>query len=180
MLAYVATGPRAGLVRHIGWLAVPQALRYRLFKSGKMPPLLRDEASSGSPLVAEEGISVKESARDLRLPRRRIGVGSRLLVGSLVILPGRLLAAIGERVFLDSDLRPAGDANATLGVAADGVRVSFDVPSIEPRAGGSVEVHFRLDIEPATLAALPTAPLPVVLTEAYAALLASWGGSYPS
>ena len=143
-----------------------------------MPQLLRDVAASGSPLVAEEGISVKESARDLRLPRRRIGVGSRLLVGSLVILPGRLLAAIGDRTFLDTDLRPTDNANATVALAADGVRISFDVADIEDRGSGSVEVHFRLAIEPTTLASLPTATCPVGLTDAYAALLASWGGSY--
>ncbi len=157
-----------------------QALRYRLFKSGKMPQLLHDAAASGSPLVAEEGISVKESAKNLRLPKRRIGVGSRLLVGSLVILPGRLLAAIGDRTFLDTDLRPADNANATLAIAADGVRISFDVADVESRASGSVEVHFRQDIDAASLASLPSAACPVALTDGYAALLASWGGSYPA
>src|SRR5947209_14900219 len=103
-----------------------------------MPQLLRDAAASAAPLVVEEGISVKESARGLHLPRRRIGVGSRLLVGSLVILPGRLLAAVGEGPFLDTDLRPAANANATLALAADGVRISFEVSDIEPRASGSV------------------------------------------
>ena len=143
-----------------------------------MPQPLRNEAASASALVAEEGISVKESARGLRLPRRRIGVGSRLLVGSLVILPGRLLAAIGERPFLDTDLRAAENANASLALAADGVRISFDVADIEARASGSVEVHFKLAIEPTTLASLPGAACPVALTDAYAALLASWGGNY--
>jgi hypothetical protein len=157
---------------------VSKALRYRLFGSGKMPQLLRDAAASASALVAEDGISVKESCRGLRLPRRRIGVGSRLLVGSLVILPGRLLAAIGERPFLDTDLRAAENANASLALAADGVRISFDVADIEARASGSVELHFKLAIEPTTLASLPAAACPVALTDAYAALLASWGGNY--
>jgi hypothetical protein len=157
---------------------VSKALRYRLFGSGKMPQLLRDAAESASPLVAEEGISVKESARGLRLPRVRIGVGSRLIVGSLVILPGRLLAAIGDRTFLDTDMRPAENANASLALAADGVRISFEVPDIEARGSGSVEIHFRLAIEPTTLASLPTAAFPVALMDAYAALLASWGGNY--
>ena len=143
-----------------------------------MPQLLRDVATSAAPLVAEEGISVKESAKGLRLPRARIGVGSRLLVGSLVILPGRLLAAIGDNTFLDTDLRPAENANANLEVAADGVRISFDVADIESRASGSVAIHFRLAIESTTLASLPTAACPVALTDAYAALLASWGGNY--
>ena len=143
-----------------------------------MPQLLRDVAASACALVAEEGISVKESAKGLRLPRRRIGVGSRLLVGSLVILPGRLLAAIGERPFLDTDLRAAENANASLALAADGVRISFDVADIEARASGSVELHFKLAIEPTTLASLPAAACPVALTDAYAALLASWGGNY--
>jgi hypothetical protein len=157
---------------------VSKALRYRLFGSGKMPQLLRDAAASASALVAEEGISVKESARGLRLPRRRIGVGSRLLVGSLVILPGRLLAAIGERPFLDTDLRAAENANASLALAADGVRISFDVADIEARASGSVELHFKLAIEPTILASLPAAACPVALADAYPALLASWGGNY--
>ena len=143
-----------------------------------MPQPLRDAAASASPLVAEEGISVKESARSLHLPRVRIGVGSRLFVGSLVILPGRLLAAIGDRTFLDTDLRPADNANASLALAADGVRISFEVPDIEPRASGSVELHFKLAIEPTTLASLPAAACRVALTDAYAALLASWGGNY--
>ncbi len=143
-----------------------------------MPQLLSDAAASTSALVVEEGISVKESARGLRLPRRRIGVGSRLLVGSLVILPGRLLAAICERPFLDTDLRPALNANASLAFAADGVRISFDVADIEARATGSVELHFKLAIEPTTLASLPAAACPIALTDAYASLLASWGGNY--
>jgi hypothetical protein len=157
---------------------VSKALRYRLFGSGKMPQLMRDVSASATPLVAEEGISVKESARSLRLPRTRIGVGSRLLVGSLVILPGRVLAAIGDRTFLDTDLRPAENPNASLALAADGVRISFDVADIEARASGSVELHFKLAIEAAALASLPAAACPVALTDAYAALLASWGGNY--
>jgi hypothetical protein len=155
-----------------------KALRYRLFGTGKMPQLLRDASADAAPLVAEEGISVKESVRSLRLPRARVGVGSRLLVGSLLVLPGRVLAAIGDRTFLDTDLRPAENANASLALAADGVRISFDVADIEHRASGSVEVHFRLTIESTALAALPTAACPVALTDAYAALLASWGGNY--
>jgi hypothetical protein len=157
---------------------VSKALRYRLFGSGKMPQVLRDAAASASALVAEEGISVKESARGLRLPRRRIGVGSRLLVGSLVILPGRLLAAIGDRPFLDTNLPAAENANASLALATDGVRISFEVADIEARGSGSVELHFRLAIGPTTLASLPAAACPVALTDAYAALLASWGGNY--
>jgi hypothetical protein len=143
-----------------------------------MPQLLRDAAASGAPLVAEEGVPVKESARGLRLPRVRIGVGSRLLVGSLVILPGRLLAAIGDRAFLDTNLRPAENANASLTLATDGVRISFEVADIEARASGFIELHYKLAIEPTTLASLPAAACPVGLTDAYAALLASWGGSY--
>ena len=85
-----------------------------------MPQLLRDAVASGAPLLAEEGISVKESAKGLRLPRARIGVGSRLLVGSLVVLPERLLAAIGDSAFLDTYLRPAENGNAHLGFAAVG------------------------------------------------------------
>lgn len=143
-----------------------------------MPQLLSDAAGSGSALVTEEGISVKESARSLHLPRRRMGVGSRLLVGSLVILPGRLLAAIGDRPFLDTDLRPAQNPNASLALAADGVRISFEVSDIAPRASGSVELHYKLALEPTVLASLPATASPVELTDAYAALLASWGGNY--
>ncbi len=148
------------------------ALRYRLFRAGKMPAELR-QAAAGSTVLAAEGISVKESVRGLRLPGARVSTGSSLRVGSLVVAPGRLLAAIGSRKILDTGHQDASAPRATLACAADGLRLKLDIADIVDGGAGSLEVHYRLALDAPALGALPPTGTGVALTDAEA-LLTPW------
>ena len=99
--------------------------------------------------------------------------GSSLRVGSLVIAPGRLLAAIGSRKFLDTSHEDASAPHATLECAADGVRLKLDIGDIVDGGAGALEVHLRLALDAAALAALPATGTGVALTDAEV-LLTPW------
>ncbi len=148
------------------------ALRYRLFRAGKMPAELR-QATAGSTVLSAEGISVKESVRGLRLPGTRVGTGSSLRVGSLVVAPGVLLAAIGSRKVLDTGDQATSGPRATLECAADGLRLKLDIADIVDGGVGALEVHYRVALDAAALAALPATGTGVALTDAEA-LLTPW------
>lgn len=153
------------------------ALRYRLFGAGKMPPALR-EASGGGVLVGAEGISVKETVTALRMPRASVAHGAKLLVGSVVVRPDRVLTAIGDRVVVDSALHDADRPTARLSLAEDGVRIGFDVADVLEGGAGTVEVHYRVGISAASLAGLPALACAVELLEAVPALLQGWKGTH--
>ena len=153
------------------------ALRYRLFGIGKMPPLLKQAAAGSDVLVAAEGVSVRETVEALKMPRASVGHGSKLIVGSVVVLPDRLLAAVGQHVILDTGFKPVDGADQTLAVAPDGLRISFDVAAVLEHGSGSAEVHYRLPLEETVLARLPVTTCPVSLCNAQPALLKGWQGS---
>ena len=120
-----------------------------------------------------EGISVKESVRGLRLPGARVSTGSSLRVGSLVVAPGLLLAAIGSRTILDIGHQDASAPHATLECAADGLRLKLDIADIVDGGVGSLEVHYRVALDAAALGALPAAGTRIALTDAET-LLTPW------
>ncbi len=148
------------------------ALRYRLFRAGKLPAELR-QAAAGSTVLAAEGISVKESVRGPRLPGARVSTGSSLRVGSLVVAPGRLLAAIGSRKILDTGQQDASAPRAMLECAADGLRLKLDIADIVDGGAGSLEVHYRLVLDAPALGALSATGTAVALTGPEA-LLTPW------
>lgn len=156
---------------------VTKALRYRLFGAGKMPEALRVVASGPDVLIAAEGVSVKETVRELRMPQAKLSQGTRLMVGSLVVLPGRLLAAMGSRSIADTDFGQPHHPNATLAIASDGVRITLEVADVLPGGSGSVEVHYRLSLDDAVIARLPAPSCPVALSNAVPALLQPWQGT---
>jgi hypothetical protein len=155
-----------------------KALRYRLFGMGKMPAALKEAAAVPGVLLAEEGVSVTQSVHTLRMPRASVSTGTKLLIGSIVLHPGRALAALGSYPILDSDLRPAATPNATLAIAADGVRISLDVGYTVPDASGTVTVHYKLELAQVILNQLSATGCPVVLTNVMPALLKGWKGTW--
>src|ERR1700730_14020359 len=135
-----------------------------------MPAELR-QATAGSTVLAAEGISVKESVRGLRLPRARVSTGSSLRVGSLVVAPGRRLAAIGSRKILDTGHQDASAPRATLECGADGLRLKLDIADIVDGGVGSLEVHYRLALDAAAPCPLAATGIGVALTDAEALLI---------
>ncbi len=148
-----------------------KALRYRLFKVGRMPETLK-QASPGA-IVAEEGIPVRANSRSVRLPGLRTGRGVNLLTpGSLVIHSDRVLAAVGKNVIVDSPVPAAGGEGQTLNAAADGIRIAIDIKSVFAPGAGSVELRFGLPLEPAVLASVPTGP--IELSDVVPVLIRNW------
>src|SRR5262249_21384313 len=127
-----------------------RALRYRLFGMGKMPDALRAAAGGAGVLVAAEGLPVYNRVWSLRMPEARVGSGFRTASGSVVMLPGRLLASIGKYVILDTEF-PADGGRQELALAEDGLRISFDVSTVLRTGSGSVEIHYKLPLDQSVL-----------------------------
>jgi hypothetical protein len=157
---------------------VGRALRYRLFGTGKMPPALAQAAADSRVLLAVEGVSVKQSVSSLRMRRASVSQGSKLLVGSLVLLSDRVLASVGDDQIVDAELRGEAKGGSTLTLAHDGVRMSIDVASLVDGASGSMELHYRLDLDATVLEALAARAASVELAEAAPALLRGWAGTW--
>jgi len=155
---------------------VRKALRYRLFGMGKMPDAMKAAAGSSEMLLADEGLPVHNHVSSLQMPGAKVSGGVRTASGALVILPGRLLASIGNYVIVDTRLD--GGGMQELALAEDGVRIRFDVATVLSGGSGSVEVRYKLPIDASVLAALPTLTCPVALSHAAEALLNPWRGSY--
>jgi hypothetical protein len=126
-----------------------------------MPETLKEAAGQPGVLHADEGISIKESVRNLRVPGRRVNRGTRLMVGSVVIFPDRVLAAVGAYPVLNGGFDGPGEMNATLTFGPDGVHAAFEVAEVVPGGAGSVKVHFRTELTAAAIASLPSAPVRV-------------------
>jgi hypothetical protein len=156
---------------------VRKALRYRLFGLGKMPESLKNAAADQDAVLAAEGLPVSNRVASLRIPGATVGTGVRSAAGSIVILPGRLLASIGTHVILDTALPPGG-GQQELAVSSDGVRITFDVASVLRGGSGSVEVHYKLPLGEPVLSQLAAARGPVSLVHAVPALLNPWLGSH--
>jgi hypothetical protein len=154
-----------------------KALRYRLFRMGKMPESLAAAASGADVLLASEGLPVHNRVKSLRIPGAKVGTGFRTASGAIVILPGRLLASIGRYEIADTHLG-ADTGQQTLELTSDGVWIRFDVASVRADGSGTVEVHYKLPLDAQLLSQLPATSVPVTLTHAYEALLYPWHGSY--
>jgi len=120
---------------------------------------------------------VRSHVSGFEIPGAKVGTDVRSASGSVVILPGRLLASIGTHVIVDTDFRPDGGGQK-LELAEDGVRIRFDVASVLARGAGSVEVHYRLPLDATVLSRVPAASGQVVLSNAVVALLNPWLGTY--
>jgi hypothetical protein len=155
---------------------VSTALRYRLFGMGKMPAGLADAAAGSEVLFSAEGISVKQTVTGLKMARASVPSGTKLLIGALVVAPERLLASLGSHPIVDTFLRETDTGDATLTLAQDGVRITLNVADVLDGASGTVEIHYRVALDPPTLAGLPSHPCPVSLTNAAPALLNGWKG----
>src|SRR5690242_12221023 len=143
------------------------AWRYKLFKSGRMPPTL--EAAAPGAVLAVEGISIKVRGRSVKLPGIRSGRSVSLKAGALVVTQSRILGSVGRYVLVESELTP-GEGPHRVSFAADGVRLVPDIPTLFPEGGGEVEFHWTAELEPTVLSSLPTGPLSVTLPEQAAVL----------
>jgi hypothetical protein len=153
---------------------VKHAWRYRLFRYGKMPTALTEAKSAPDVLFAAEGVSILSKSRSIRVPGLRSARGATLLVGSLVVSPHRLLAAVGPYVILDHDFASSGREGQTLTLAADDIRLALDVASVLEGGSGHIELDYRAALDPGELAQLPTAPVAVAVSDAVGPLLRTW------
>ncbi len=146
------------------------AWRYKLFKSGRIPPTL--QAAAPGALVAVEGISLKVHGRSVKLPGLRSGHSVNLKVGALVVTPRRMLGSVGYYVLVDSALG-LGEGPHRVSFASDGVRLTSDLRTLFPQGSGEVEFHWDVELDPTVLSSLPSDPLSVALPEQVAALVRS-------
>ena len=144
------------------------AWRYKLFKSGRMPPTL--QAAAPGAVLAVEGISLKVHGRSVKLPGLRSGRSVSLKVGALVVTQRRMLGSVGRYVLVDSDL-VSGDGPHRVSFAADGVRLTPDIPTLFPQGGGEVEFHWDVELDPTMLSSIPSGSLSVALPEQAAVLV---------
>jgi hypothetical protein len=157
---------------------VAKALRYHLFGIGKMPPPLREAAAENEALLAAEGISLKQTVDGLKIPRASVRHGVKLLVGSVVILPNRLMLGVGKHVIVDAAIDPTTQAPATLTLAEDGIRISFDVANVINGGSGAMEVQYRLRLSSAVLGQLRTMSLCATISNPGPGLLNGWKGTW--
>jgi hypothetical protein len=153
---------------------VATAWRYRLFRIGKMPPELRTASNSADVLSAAEGVSVRISGRSIALPGVRSGRSLQLAVGSIVLSPGRLLAAVGAWVILDTGLGAIPDTGHTVALSAEGMHLHVSVPEVYEGGRGTFDLQFRITLDQSVLAQVPSAPLAVRLPEGIAPLVRRW------
>lgn len=157
------------------------ALRYRLFGMGKMPPELRALSSDPAVLIAAEGLPVTQTVDALKLERASVAHGVKRLVGAVVLLPDRLLLSTGPSVIVDAQLpapaQPPTAATATAEFSRAGIHLSADVASLVERGSGTIELRYRLELNPSLLAQLPQAPVNGSLQDP-AALLSGWKGQW--
>jgi hypothetical protein len=141
-----------------------------------MPASLNEIATAPRVLVAAEGISVKQSVSLFRIPRASVTTGTKLLVGAVVLCPDRVLASVGRDPILDTDFGDTARDAPMLTLAEDGIRITFNVAQMLDGGSGSIEVHYRLALDSAALAQLPSRSCPVTLTNVANALLNGWKG----
>jgi hypothetical protein len=144
------------------------AWRYKLFKSGRMPPTL--QAAAPGALLAIEGISLKVHGRSVKLPGLRSGRSVNLRVGALVLTQPRMLGSVGRYVLVDSALGP-GEGPHRVSFSADGVRLTSDIATLFPQGSGMVEFHWDVELDQTVLSSLPSGSLSVALPEQVAALV---------
>jgi len=153
---------------------VATAWRYRLFRIGKMPPALRTASNSVDVLSPAEGVSVKISGRSIALPGVRSGRSLQLAVGSIVLSPSRLLAAVGAWVILDTGFVGIPDTGHTVALSAEGMQLHVSVPQVYQGGRGTFDLQFRVNLDQSVLAHLPSTPLAVRLLEGIAPLVRRW------
>ena len=142
-----------------------------------MPDALQAASTGANVLIAGEGLPVRNHVRSLKIPGARISNGVRTASGAIVLLPDRMLASIGKYVILDTDFTDRGGGQRVV-VDGTGVLVTFDVASVVTGGAGSVEVRYRLPLDATILSQLPATECSVALSNAAAALLNPWQGSY--
>jgi hypothetical protein len=153
---------------------VGTALRYRLFRIGKMPPALRTASNSADVLRTAEGVSVKISGRSIALPGVRSGRSLQLAVGSIVLSPSRLLAAVGAWVILDTGFVGMPDTGHTVAFSEEGMHLHVSVPKVYQGGRGTFDLQFRVNLDQSALARLPSTTLAVRLPEGIAPLVRRW------
>lgn len=115
-----------------------------------MADAVRALADDADVLVAAERLPVHNRVRSLRMPGAKVSSGVRTASGSVVVLPGRLLASIGTYVILDIEFLSVG-GRQELALAEDGLRISFDVATVLSNGSGSAEVHDKLPLDQSVL-----------------------------
>src|SRR6266542_666314 len=117
---------------------MPKTLRYRLFKTGAMPPALRAEINNEQILFFDEGIPV--TVRRRGTAPGFSGGGTGRFSGAFAVTDRRIVASISKTVMVDApyDMKEAQGAEASL--SEDGVHVKVDA-SIHPRCTGEIQMH---------------------------------------
>ena len=122
---------------------------------GAMPPEFDAARAEAPPLLLAEGTSMKASG-SLRPPSRRSSGFTSLHSGTLLIMPGRLLASMRRYVLADE--WPAGertDGSVAYRIDAAGLEMIIDIARAVPGGTGQVTVQYRCPIPDSVLNAFP-------------------------
>lgn len=131
------------------------SLRFRLFGSGAMPPELEAAKAAGTPLLVREGVSIKAHG-SLRTPSRRSSGFTALHSGTLLVMPGRLLASMRRHLLADEWPPGVGtDRSVDYRIDGQGLELVIAVDRVVPGGTGEVTVQYRCPIPYAVLDALP-------------------------
>jgi hypothetical protein len=96
-------------------------------------------------------------------------------VGSLVVSPRAVLAAVGPYVILDHRFADgSGREGQTLTLTPESVLLALDVSSVLEGSKGQIDLHFRVRLDSSALAQLPTAPVTVAVSDAVGPLMRGW------
>ena len=154
------------------------ALRYRLFGMGKMAPELREVASGPGVLVSAEGVSVRQTVDQLKIPRASVNHGTKLVVGAIVLLEARLMLSVGKRVWLDTALHTAGDEGSALTFRTDGIMIALEVARLVKGGSGRVNMRYRHALSDDVLAMLPGTSCDLPPAALSPRLLDGWKGTW--
>ncbi len=137
-----------------------KTLFYRLFRSGALPPALRQELQSDPALFETEGVSVV-IRRDGRAPGFRASPSYSWHSGAFAVTPRRILGTVRSRKLVDVPYELArAQGPVSIAVGADGLRVHFDMTAFAiPDVSGTMDIHFKGEVPAADLARLPVRSL---------------------
>ena len=127
------------------------SLWHSLFGVGRFPGEFRDPAARRGFALAAQDVVVRANGHYAGVPGRNANSFVRRMRGSILIGADRVVVVLGRSTLIDSGW-VGGSTGASLTVDADGVTVTFDIPTLaRPLATGSVrpsgEIIWRFPVQ---------------------------------
>lgn len=133
-----------------------KTLRYRLFKVGALPDLLRAQIRGEKVLFEDEGIPVTVHRQGTAPGFEGDGVG--MFSGAFAVTYQRLVASLSSTVMAYAPYSVKGTADVEALLAEDGLHITVDA-GIHSRCSAEIRMHFKRAISSQELATFPHAKL---------------------